>query len=185
MAALICTGNVSLDGYINDENGSIDWTAPSEEYFAYISELERPIGTYLYGRKLYQSMLYWETAQPGPDDPFDMSGYAALWRAADKIVYSTTLATAPSARTRIERTFDPATVAAMKHTAERDLSIGGPTLTAHALRAGLVDELRLFVLPVVIGGGTRFLPDGLHTQLRLADQHNFADGVVYLRYLTS
>lgn len=185
MAKLICTAMTSLDGYIADEHGQFDWAAPDSDVHAFVNDLERPIGTYLYGRRMYEVMVFWETAPAGPDQSPVVLDYAKLWRAADKIVYSTTLPTAGSARTRIERTFDPAAVRAVKDAADRDLSIGGPALAAHAFRAGLVDEVRLFVSPVIIGGGNRFLPDGLRLNLHLVDERRFDNGVVYLRYRVS
>ena len=188
MAKLICTAITSLDGYIADEQGNLNWGEPDSEVHAFINDLERPIGTYLYGRRLYEVMVYWATfpAQPdqSPPEPPELD-YARLWRAADKIVYSTTLETASSARTRIERRFDPSAVRAMKDAADRDLSVGGPALAAHAFRAGLVDEVGLFVYPLTIGGGTWFLPDGLRLKLELRDERRFDNGVVYLKYRVS
>src|SRR2546423_11336448 len=159
VAKLICTALTSLDGYIADDAGNFDWAAPDGEVHAFINDLERPIGTYLYGRRLYDAMVYWETAAEQPNQSPLMLDYAELWQAADKIVYSTTLEAASSARTRIERAFDPKAVQAMKDAADRDLSIGGPALAAHAFRAGLVDEIRLFLSPLTVGGGNPFLPD--------------------------
>ncbi|GAA5187252.1 dihydrofolate reductase family protein [Rugosimonospora acidiphila] len=185
MARLICTAQASLDGYIADEHGTFDWFAPDSEVHAFINDLERPVGTYLYGRRLYETMVAWETAATGPDQPPVVLDYAKLWQAADKIVFSTTLGAASSARTRIERSFDPVAVRALKDAADRDLSIGGSGLAAHAFRAGLVDEVRLFVYPLIIGGGTPFLPDRLQLNLRLLDERAFDSGVVYLRYQTS
>jgi len=182
MAKLICTGITSLDGYIADENGKFDWSVPDEEVHAFVNDEERPIGTYLYGRRLYEVMAFWETADAQPDQPPVALDYASVWQSADKIVYSTTLRTTSSARTRIERTFDPSDVRAMKDAADRDLSVGGPTLAAHAFRAGLVDEVRMFVSPVIVGGGSAFLPDRLRLNLELMDEHRFGNGVVYLRY---
>jgi dihydrofolate reductase len=179
VAKLICTGITSLDGYIEDESGSFDWSAPSEEVHAFVNDLERPIGTYLYGRRLYEVMVYWETVNEGPAVERD---YARVWQAADKIVYSSTLPAVSSARTRIERTFDAAAVRKLKESADRDLSIGGPGLAAHALRAGLVDEVQMLVNPMIVGGGKPFLPVGWRTGLELLDERRFTDGVVYLRY---
>jgi dihydrofolate reductase len=182
VAQLICTALASLDGYIADENGNFDWAAPDEEVHAFVNDLERPIGTYLYGRRLYEVMRYWETAHTEPDQSPVALDYANVWQRADKIVYSTTLESVTSARTRIERTFDPQAVRAMKEAADRDLSIGGPTLAAHAFRAGLVDEIGLFLSPVVVGGGRRFLPDNPRLNLELMEERRFGNGVVYLRY---
>ncbi|GAA2710663.1 MULTISPECIES: dihydrofolate reductase family protein [Actinoplanes] len=182
MARLICTGITSLDGYITDEQGEFDWSEPDEEVHAFVNDLERSIGTYLYGRRLYEVMRYWEDAHTHPGSPAVELDYARLWQAADKIVYSTSLETVTTARTRIERVFDPKVVQALKDTADRDLSIGGPHLAAHAFRAALVDEVQLFISPVAVGGGTRFLPSGVRLDLRLAEQRRFTNGVVYLRY---
>lgn len=185
MARLIYAIQTSFDGYVADEHGNFEWATPDSDVHAFINDLERPIGTYLYGRRLYETMVYWETFAAQPDQPPAVLDYAQLWRAADKIVYSTTLETASSARTRIERTFDPNTVRTMKDTADRDLSIGGPALAAHALRAGLVDEIRQFVYPLTVGGGNPFLPDLLRLNLQLRDERRFDSGVVYLRYRVS
>ncbi len=182
MARLICTGITSLDGYIADEAGKFDWSVPDEDVHAFINDLERPIGTYLYGRSLYEVMAYWETAHHEPDQPPFVLDYANVWQAADKVVYSTTLETASSTRTRIERTFDPKAVQAMKAAADRDLSIGGANLAAHAFRAGLVDEVHLFVSPVVVGGGKRLLPDKVRLSLELVQERRFRNGVVFLQY---
>jgi len=185
MAKLIATALTSLDGYVADQNGRFEWAAPSDDVHAFVNDLERPIGTYLYGRRLYETMVYWETAPEQPDHTAAVLDYIKLWRAADKIVYSTTLAAPSSARTRIARAFDPHAVRAMKEAAGRDLSIGGPELAAHAFRAGLVDEVRLFANPVIVGGGRRFLPDGVREDLELLDERRFDNGVVYLRYRLS
>lgn len=181
MAKLIATALTSLDGYINDETGGFDWSAPNREVHAFVNDLERPIGTYLYGRRLYDTMVFWETVEPQADQP-EVADFADLWRAADKIVYSTTLPAVTSTRTRLERTFDPEAVRAMKAAADRDLSIGGAGLAAQAFRAGLVDEIRVFLNPVSVGGGTRFFPDGVRLDLELLDEHRFDNGVVYLRH---
>jgi dihydrofolate reductase len=184
VAELIYSAITSLDGYVADEEGTFDWATPDDEVHAFVNEMERPIGTYLYGRRMYEVMAYWETAHMVADQPPEILDYAQIWRAADKVVYSTTLEEASTARTRIEREFDPDAVQRMKAGAERDLSIGGPTLAARAIAAGLVDELHLFVAPVVVGGGTRALPDGVRWDLDLADERRFRNGVVYLRYRT-
>jgi dihydrofolate reductase len=184
MAELIYSAIMSLDGYVADEEGNFDWAEPDDEVHAFVNDLERPIGTYLYGRRMYEVMAYWETAHKVPDQPPFIRDYAEIWQAADKVVYSRTLETVSSARTRIEREFDPDAVRQMKATAERDISIGGPTLAARAIVAGLVDELHLFVAPVVVGGGTRSLPDDVRWDLDLTDERRFGKGVVYLRYRT-
>ena len=185
MARLIYATQTSLDGYIADENGNFDWATPDSEVHTFINDLERPIGTYLYGRRLYETMASWETFAASPDEPPALNDYAELWRAADKVVYSTTLEAASSARTRVEPTFDPGAVRAMKDAADRDLSVGGPGLAVHALKAGLVDEVRTFVYPVIVGGGNRFLPDRVRARLQLLAERTFASGVVYLRYRVS
>jgi dihydrofolate reductase len=185
VAKLICSAITSLDGYIADEHGEFDWGAPDSDVHAFINDLERPIGTYLYGRRLYEVMVFWDAAPAQPNPSPVVLDYAKLWQAADKIVYSTTLPTASSARTRIERTFDPHAVQAMKDAADRDLSIGGPALAAHAFRAGLVDEVRLFVCPLTVGGGNPFLPERLRLNLHLLAERRFGNGVVYLQYRVS
>jgi dihydrofolate reductase len=181
VAELIYSAITSLDGYVADEEGKFDWAEPDDEVHAFVNDLERPIGTYLYGRRMYEVMAYWETAHTVPDQPPEILDYAGIWQAADKVVYSTTLEESSTARTRIEREFDPDAVQRMKAGAERNLSIGGPTLAAQAIVAGLVDELHLFVAPVVVGGGTRSLPDGIRRDLELAEERRFGNGVVYLR----
>ena len=180
---LIYSAIASLDGYIEDERGRFDWAAPDEEVHAFVNELERRVGTYLYGRRMYDVLVAWET-MPTEDQPAVIRDYVEIWRAADKIVYSTTLATAASAKTQIERSFDPDAVRQLKTKAERDLSVGGPGLAAQALQAGLVDECHLFVAPVIVGGGTRFLPEGLRLDLELAEERRFGNGTVYLQYRT-
>jgi dihydrofolate reductase len=181
MADLIYSAITSLDGYVADEDGNFDWAAPGEEVHAFVNDLERPVGTYLYGRRMYDVMLAWETMDVA-DEPPVMKDFAQLWRAADKVVYSTTLQAASSARTRIERAFDPEAVRRMKASAQRDISVGGPNLAGQALAAGVIDEVHLFLNPVVVGGGTRSLPDGVSVKLDLLDERRFAGGVVYLRY---
>jgi dihydrofolate reductase len=184
MAKLIHSAITSLDGFIADEDGNFDWAAPDEEVHAFVNDLERPIGTYLYGRRMYDVMRFWDTAPTGSDQPSVMKDYARIWQAADKIVYSKTLAAASTARTRIEADFDPATVRQMKATTGRDISVGGPDLAAQAFKAGLVDELHLFLVPIVVGGGKRALPDHVHVKLELLDERRFGSGVVHLHYRT-
>ena len=182
MARLIYSAITSLDGYVADESGNFDWAAPDEEVHAFVNDLERPIGTCLYGRRMYEVMAVWETmADPSPV----MRDFAEIWRAADKVVYSTSLADVSSARTRIEREFDPETVRKLKATADRDLAVGGATLAGEAIRAGLVDELQLFLNPVIVGGGTQALPDGIRVDLELLEERRFEGGVVYLQYAVS
>jgi dihydrofolate reductase len=184
MAKLIYSGIMSLDGYVADEDGNFDWSAPDPEVHAFVNQLERPIGTYLFGRRMYGVMAYWET---GPDagDPAHLREYGEIWRSADKIVYSRTLQEVSSARTRIERDFDPDAIRELKATAARDLSVGGAELASHAIKAGLVDEYHLFLTPVVVGGGIPFLPDHVRMSLELLDERRFANGVVHLHYATA
>jgi len=182
MGTLIYTGITSLDGYINDVHGNFDWAAPSDEVHAFVNDLERGVGTYLYGRRLYDTMSFWETPSPDTDASAVMSDYQRIWSRARKIVYSSTLDAVASENTTIERVFDPEVVAAVVGRADSDVSIGGPHLAAHALRAGLVGELRMFLNPVVVGDGTPFLPEGYADRLELLDERSFDNGVVYLRY---
>lgn len=182
MGRLIYSAIASLDGYVADEDGTFDWAAPDEEVHRFVNELERPVGTYLYGRRMYETMVAWETMSTSADQPAVARDFATIWRAAEKVVYSTTLETVSSARTRLERTFDPEAVRQLKARAESDATIGGPGLAGQALAAGLVDEVQLFVSPVVVGGGRRGLPDGLRLALELLEERRFGGGVVYLRY---
>ena len=184
MAKLIYSVIMSLDGYVADEQGNFDWAAPDEEVHTFINDLERPLGTYLYGRRMYDVMVYWETA-PTLDQPSFIQDYTEIWQAADKIVYSTTLESTSSTRTRIERNFDPAAVRQMKAAAEHDISVGGPGLAAGAIDAGLVDEFHLLVVPVVVGGGTKALPEDARLELQLLDERRFNSGVVHLHYRVS
>ena len=182
MARLIYSAIMSLDGYVADTEGSFAWAAPDDEVHRCINDLERPIGTYLYGRRMYETMVYWETAPTQGDQPAVVHDFAHIWQGADKIVYSQALQTVSSARTRLVHTFDPAAVEQLKAHAERDLSVGGPTLAAQALRAGLVDDCHLFVVPRVVGGGTAALPTGVRLRLALRDARRFASGVMHLHY---
>jgi dihydrofolate reductase len=184
MATLIYSVIASLDGYVADESGNFDWAAPDEEVHAFVNDLERPIGTYLYGRRMYEVMVAWETMHILADEPPVVQDFAAIWQAADKIVYSKTLDTVASARTRIERDFDADAVRRMKAQASRDLSVGGSDLAAQAIKAGLVDEYQLFLVPVVVGGGTPSLPDHVRLTLELLDERRFANGTLYLHYCT-
>jgi dihydrofolate reductase len=185
VAKLIYMAIASLDGYVADEEGNFEWAAPGEEVHAFVNDLERPIGTHLYGRRLYEVMIGWETMHTLPDQTPAVLDFAAIWQAADKVVYSRTLEAPSTARTRIEREFDPEAVRRMKASADGDISIGGSTLAAEAIRAGLVDELHLLLHPIVIGGGTPSLPDGVRWSLELLDERRFANGVVHLHYRTS
>jgi dihydrofolate reductase len=184
VAKLIYSAITSLDGYVADEDGNFDWSAPDEEVHTFVNDLERPVGTYLYGRRMYETMVYWETADNLADQPPFIQDFAEIWRATDKIVYSKTLETVSSARTQIERAFDPEAVRQMKATAERDLTVGGPDLAAQAIKAGLVDECHLFLTPIVVGGGKQSLPGGVRLNLELLDERRFGDGVVHLHYRT-
>ncbi|CCQ45240.1 ribD C-terminal domain protein [Pseudarthrobacter siccitolerans] len=181
MGHLIYTGITSLDGYLADSQGNFDWSAPDEEVHAFVNDLERDAGTYLFGRRMYEVMSVWET-MGGADDPPVIQDFARIWRGADKVVYSSSLTAAATARTRVERSFNPEAVRELKAGTESSIGIGGATLAAAALRAGLVDECRIFLNPVAVGGGLRFLPDGLGLRLVLLDERRFSNGVVYLRY---
>jgi len=182
MARLIYGMLMSLDGYIEDGRGDFGWAAPDEEVHTYVNELNSTVGTYLYGRRMYETMVYWETAHTIPDESPVVLDWARQWQAAEKIVYSRTLAEPRSARTRIEREFDPDAVRQLKANAEHDITVDGPELAAQALRAGLVDEIQMYVFPVIVGGGKRFFPDGVRLDLELIDEHRFGNGVVVLRY---
>jgi dihydrofolate reductase len=185
MAKLIYAAITSLDGYIEDDTGGFDWAVPDEEVHAFVNDLERPVGTYLYGRGMYETMAGWETDPDLAALSPHTADFAQIWQAADKVVYSTTLGAASTSRTRIERTFDPDQVRQMKASADRDLAVGGPGLAAHAFRAGLVDECHLFLVPVVVGGGKRSLPDHVRLDLDLLDERRFGNGTVHLRYRTA
>jgi dihydrofolate reductase len=184
MAKLIYSAIASLDGYVADEDGNFDWAEPDEEVHTFVNDLQRPVGTYLLGRGLYEVLLYWETIVLADQPPF-IQDFAEIWKAADKIVYSKTLNAASSARTRVERDFDPEAVRRMKAAAGRDLTVGGPDLAAHAFNAGLVDECHLFLAPVAVGGGKQSLPNNLRLKLELLDERRFGNGMVYLRYRTT
>jgi dihydrofolate reductase len=182
MARLIYASNMSLDGCTEDERGAFDWAPPDDEVFAFITDLMRSAGTYLYGRRMYETMAVWETDSALAAQSDLMADYASAWRAADKVVYSSTLVATSTANTRLEAHFEPRAVQDLKAAASRDLIVGGPNLAAQALAAGLVDELRLFVWPVVLGGRNPALPTGTRADLELLDEHRFSNGVVHLRY---
>lgn len=184
MAKLIYSAIASLDGYVADGDGNFDWAEPDEEVHAFVNDLERPVGTYLYGRRMYETMIYWETVDLA-DQPPVIRDFAEIWRQADKVVYSKKLETASTAKTRIEQDFDPEAVRLMKASAEGDIAVGGPHLAAHAFRAGLVDECHLFVAPIVVGGGKRSLPTDVRLKLELLDQRRFGNGMVHLLYRTA
>jgi len=181
MATLIYSAITSLDGCIADEDGNFDWAEPDEQVHRFVNERERSVGTLLLGRRMYEVLVAWETMDLA-DQPSHIRDFAEIWRGADKIVYSTKLESASSERTRIERTFDPAAISRLKASADRDVSIGGPHLAAEAMKTGLVDETQLFVAPVVVGGGTRCFPYGVHLRLELVEERRFANGMVYLRH---
>ena len=182
MVKLIYSTVASLDGYVADEDGEFGWAAPDDEVHAFVNDLERRVGTYLYGRRLYEVMRYWETDDATRGRPPVEQDYARIWRKAEKIVYSRTLRSVSSARTRIERDFDAAAIRREKAQASSDIGVGGPGLAARVLEAGLVDELGLFVVPIVVGGGKRSLPDHVRLELELLDERRFDSGIVYLHY---
>ncbi len=181
MGRLVYSAIASLDGYVTDAAGRFDWAAPDEEVHAFVNDLERPIGAHLYGRRMYETMAVWETMDLS-HEPAVMRDYAEIWRAAEKVVYSTTLAGVTTSRTRLERSFDPDAVRRLVAGAGHDASVGGPTLAAAAFAAGLVDECHLLLHPIAVGGGTPALPHGRRVSLALVDERRFASGVVYLRY---
>jgi dihydrofolate reductase len=182
VARLIYSAIASLDGCIEDKNGTFGWAAPDDELFAAVNDLERPVGTHLYGRRMYETLVFWETASTADDQPAVTRDFAEIWRAAEKIVYSRTLRAPSSERTRIERDFDPAAIRQLKESSDRDITVGGAGLAGQALAAGLVDELHLFLHPVSVGGGKRALPDDVRVQLELLAERRFRSGAVQLRY---
>jgi dihydrofolate reductase len=182
VAKLVYSALASLDGYVEDREGGFAWAAPDEEVHAFVNELERPIGTYLYGRRMYDTMVYWETVDTSGEQHAVAREYAEIWRAAEKIVFSRTLRTPSSARTRIERDLDPATISRLKESSDRDLTVGGAELAGQAMAAGLVDECHLFLNPIVVGGGKCALPVDVPVRLDLLDEHRFRSGVVHLHY---
>jgi len=184
MAKLIYSMLASLDGYVEDLSGNFDWAAPDAEVHAFVNELERSVGTHLYGRRMYETMRFWEHPPELESAPAHIQEYAAIWQAADKVVYSRTLQEVSSARTRIEREFDADAVRRLKAEAAGDVSVGGPGLAGEAIAAGLVDEYHLFFVPVLVGGGKRALPDDVRADLELVDEQRFGNGTVYLRYRT-
>jgi dihydrofolate reductase len=184
MGRLIYSSITSLDGYIADADGEFDWSAPDAEVHAFVNDQERPIGTYLYGRRLYEIMTYWETATAAADPDMEAVelDYAGIWRAAEKVVYSTTLEDVRTARTRLERSFDPAAVRTLVDASESDVGLGGATLSAHAIRAGIVDEYHQYINPIIVGGGTPQFPLGVRVDLRLLEHRRFGNGVIFARY---
>lgn len=184
MGDLIYTALQSLDGYVADEHGEFGWAKPGEEVHAFVNDLTRPIGTHLFGRRMYEVMAVWERPEELPGMTEAMRDFAALWRTADKVVYSRTLDSVSTERTRLEREFDAGAVRALKQSSGRDLAIGGPELAASAFRADLVDELQIFVVPAIVGGGTPSLPVGVRLDLELVEERRFDNGTAYLRYWT-
>ena len=182
MAKLIYSAIASLDGFVEDAQGAFGWAAPGEEVFAFVNDLERPIGTYVYGRRMYETMVYWEAAGTDDDSSAVERDFASIWRSAEKVVFSRTLKTPSSARTRVEPSFDPDAMRALKEASQADLTVGGAELAGRAMAAGLVDECHLFFVPVLVAGGKRALPDKVRASLELLDERRFRDGVVYLRY---
>jgi dihydrofolate reductase len=182
MGKLIYAMITSVDGYVSDPDGNFGWGAPEQEVHEFVTEQYQSIGTYLYGRRMYETMVFWETAHDEPDAPPYIVEYARDWQSKDKIVYSTTLPEVASARTRIEREFDPDAVRKLKAESDRDLSVDGPHLAAQAIRAGLVDEYHLIVGPAIVGGGNAFFPDDVQVELELLGERRFGNGVVWLRY---
>jgi dihydrofolate reductase len=182
MASLIYSAIASLDGYVEDKEGKFDWAAPDEEVYAFVNDLERPVGTHLYGRRMYETMVYWETVSTGGDQAAVTRQFAEIWRAAEKVVYSRTLQTVSSERTRIEREFDASAIRRLKESSRSDITIGGAELAGRAIAEGLVDECQLFLGPVLVGGGKRALPAGVHAELELLEERRFRSGVVYLHY---
>jgi dihydrofolate reductase len=182
MAKLTYSAIASLDGYVEDANGTFDWAAPDDEVHAFVNELERPVGTYLYGRRMYETMIYWETVGTGPDQPAPNREFAEIWQAADKIVYSRTLPAISNPRTRLERDFDHGAVRELKAASPSDISVGGAELAGQAIAAGLVDECHLLLCPILVGGGKAALPDNVRAELELLEERRFAGGVVFLRY---
>lgn len=182
MAKLIYAAISSLDGYVADSEGNFDWSMPSEEVHRFVNNLERRIGTYLYGRRMYEVMRYWETASTGNGEPSAGQEFAKMWQATDKIIYSRSLENVSTARTKLERELDPAVIRRMKADASRDIAVSGPTIAGQAMKLGLVDECHLFLSPIVVGGGTPALPDNVRIQLELLDERRFGNGVVHLHY---
>ncbi|HEV3212049.1 MAG TPA: dihydrofolate reductase family protein [Acidimicrobiales bacterium] len=182
MAKLIYSAITSLDGFIEDGEGKFAFLAPDEEVSSFVNELERPVGTYLYGRRMYETMVYWETASSLPDQSPSEQDFTQLWLAANKVVYSRTLERVSSAKTRLEREFDPRAIQAMKDAEELDISVGGSNLASQAFAAGLVDECQLYLAPIIVGGGTQGLPSGVRLSLELVDERRFRSGFVYLHH---
>ena len=184
MAHLIYTANLTLDGYTEDKDGKFDWTAPDEEYLRFISNLVREAGTYLYGRRMYETMMVWETDPNLAAESPLRRDFAEIWQAANKIVYSKTLGTVSTRKTQLERSLDPEAIRQLKEAAEKNILIGGAELAAQAFRSGLIDECHLFLIPIIVGGGKPSLPDNVRLELELLEERRFGSGVVFLRYRT-
>jgi dihydrofolate reductase len=184
MARLIYSAISSLDGYIEDMNGKFDWAAPDEEVHRFINNLERSAGTHLYGRRMYETLMVWETDPNLAAESPLLRDFAEIWQAADKTVYSKTLEAVSTKKTQIERNFNPTVIRQLKEAVEHDILIGGPELAAHAFRAGLIDECHLFLTPIIVGGGKQSLPDNVRLELELLEERRFGSGVVFLRYRT-
>jgi dihydrofolate reductase len=182
VAKLIYSAIASLDGYVADADGNFDWAKPDDEVHAFVNDLTRPIGTFLFGRRMYEVMAFWEDARLLAGQPSPGRDFAEIWQAADKVVYSRTLKTVSTARTRLEHDFDAAAVQELKAHASHDIAVGGPELAGQAIAAGLVDEIHLFLTPVLVGGGTSSLPDDVRVRLELLDERRFGNGVVYLHH---
>jgi dihydrofolate reductase len=182
MGKLIYSAIASLDGYVEDRHGNFDWAAPDEEVHTFVNEMERPVGTYLYGRRMYETMRYWETAHTLPDQPPYARDYTRIWQAADKVVFSRTLPSVSTTKTRLERAVEPDAIRRLKMSDNRDVSVGGADLAGQVLAADLVDQLHVFAVPVVVGGGKRWLPDDVQRELTLIETRRFASGVVFLSY---
>ncbi|GIK37911.1 MAG: deaminase [Chloroflexota bacterium] len=185
MARLIYSAISSLDGYIEDRHGQFDWAAPDEEVHRFINDLERSAGTHLYGRRMYETLMVWETDPNLAAESPLLRDFAEIWQVANKIVYSKTLETVSTRKTQLERSFDPEAIRQLKQTVEQDILIGGPELAAHAFRSGLIDEWHLFLIPIIVGGGKQALPDNVRLELELLDERRFGSGVVFLRYRTN
>jgi dihydrofolate reductase len=185
MGNLIYFAITSLDGYIEDDSGTFDWAVPDDEVHTFINNQMRSVSTYLYGRRMYETMAAWETVTSAPGLSPPMHEFAEIWRAADKVVYSTTLEDVRTARTRLESNLDRAHIRQMVAEATTDITIAGPELAAHAFRAGLIDECQLLIAPVAIGGGKRCFPTELRVDLRLVDERRFGNGMTFLRYETT
>ena len=184
MARLIYSAISSLDGYIEDRNGNFDWAAPDEEVHQFVNDLERMAATYLYGRRMYETMMVWETDPNLAADSPITRDFAEMWQAANKIVYSKTLEKVSTSKTELKRNFDPQAIKQLKESAASDISIGGSGLAAHAFRSGLIDECHLFLTPILVGGGKHALPDEVRLELELLDERRFGSGAVFLRYRT-